>query len=417
MDKYTIGDYEFETEEEWADAVDDLQTIRQIINTTDVHNPDEALALYRMMREGELTFKGPVGEAFFHDIADTVAEFSEQSLMKDKEEVKEDPLSIKSLIGRIFFKNNRSGVKNDAENAEIVLKKKTRSQWIYLVVGALCIVAAILCFLYYAYSEYTEMLKTRALEQTSQKKSITEAVNWYLSKRDSGEFSDAEIHEISTEDNSSYFGQNSVTTEAQEIEAEPEEKTILPEYTTLHDQYPNLAGWLSIADTSIDLPVMQSDDNDYYLHVNMDGEDDTNGTLFLDYRTDVLEPGANSIIYGHNMRSGEMFGGLKQYLDEGYARNHETIEFDTIYEKQTFKVVCVCLSHVGYQDEDAYKYYNFTDAANEAEFKAFTDAMDEAAAVRLREDPVWGDRLLTLSTCNSYTEDGRLYLVAVKVNE
>ncbi len=411
MDKYTIGDYEFETEEEWADAVDDLQTIRQIINTTDVHNPDEALSLYRMMREGELTFKGPVGEAFFNDIADTVAEFSEQSLMKDKEAPKEDPLSVSSLLNRFLPQKFRKSVNNDAENAEINKRRKTRSQWVYLIVGALCIIAAVLCFLYYAYTEYSEMLKTRALEETSQKKTITEAVNWYLSKKEAGLFSDTEIVTAGTEDDVSYFGDGSTT---EGVDEESEVKTILPEYTTLHDQYEDLAGWLSISDTGIDLPVMQYTDNDYYLHVNIDGADDTNGTLFLDYRTDLMNPGTNMIIYGHNMRSGAMFGGLKQYLDDEYARNHDTIYFDTIYEKQTFKVVAVCLSKVKYQDDDAYRYYDFINAENEEEFKAFTDAMEDALVVRLRDNPVWGDKLLTLSTCNSYTEDGRLYVVAVK---
>jgi len=415
MDKYTIGDYEFETEEEWADAVDDLQTIRQIINTTDVHNPDEALALYRMMREGELSFKGPVGEAFFNDIADTVAEFSEQSLMKDKEAKPEDPLSVKNLLGRFLPGKYKKDINNEAENAEIEKRRKTKSQWFYLIVGALCIIAAVLCFLYYAYREYTEMLKTRALEETSQKKTITEAVNWYLSRKEAGLFSDTVIREKSTEDGTAYFGANheGESTEGSDESVSPE-KSVLPEYTTLHDQYDDLAGWLRIADTNIDLPVMQYTDNDYYLHVNMDGEDDKNGTLFLDYRTDLKNPGDNMIIYGHNMRSGAMFGGLKQYLDEDFARNHATIEFDTIYEKQEFEVVAVCLSKVNYQDEDAYRYYNFTDAADENEYKAFTDAMDESVVLRLRDTPTWGDKLLTLSTCNSYTEDGRLYVVAVR---
>jgi len=381
--KYTIGDYEFETREEWEDAIYDLTLIRDIVDKTDVHDPDEALRLYRRMRDGELYFRGSVGEAFFNDIADTVADISEKTLLKEREEI----------------------ANKIEKNAEKIRRRKTRSQVIYLLVGAFCIVAAIASFLFYAYYEYSEMLKTRALEETSEKKSITEAVNWYLTRKEAGLLSN--MFEPDSEETSA-FGEGV-------YETEEKRKEILPEYTLLHDQYADIAGWLTIADTQIDLPVMQSDDNEFYLHANMDGEDDKNGTLFVDYRVDIENPSNYFIVYGHNMKSGAMFGGLKKFLDEDYARSHDTIVFDTLYEKQTFKIVAVCLSQVEYQDEGAFRYYDFTDATIKKDFKSFVKAMDEASVVRLQDDPKFGETLLTLSTCNSYTEDGRLYVVAVKV--
>jgi len=382
-EKYIIGDYEFETREEWEDAIYDLQLIREIVDKTDVHDPDEALRLYRSMRDGELYFRGSVGEAFFNDIADTVADISEKTLLKEKEEI----------------------AKEKEKKAEKIRRRKTRSQAVYFVIGALCIVAAVASFLFYAYYEYSEMLKTKALEATSEKKSITEAVNWYLSRKEAGLLSNVFV---SDSDETETFEENVNTTAIVE-------KEILPEYTLLHEQYPDLVGWLTIEDTQIDLPVMQSTDNEFYLHSNMDGEADTNGTLFVDYRVDVKTPLNSFIIYGHNMKSGAMFGGLKKYLDEDYARSHDTIVFDTLYEKQTFKIVSVCLSEVEYQDEGAFRYYDFTDATDKKDFKTFIEAMNEAAVVKIQNEPKFGDTLLTLSTCNSYTEDGRLYVVAVKV--
>lgn len=208
--------------------------------------------------------------------------------------------------------------------------------------------------------------------------------------------------------------------EAQEIK--PEQKAepatqldVLPEYSTLHAQYPDLAGWLRIDGTQIDLPVMQAADNDYYLHSNIDGAEDINGTLFLDYRADAVKPSTNLIIYGHNMRSGAMFGGLKQYLDEAYVAEHEMIQFDTIYEKQTYQVIAVCLSEVGYQDEGQYKYYNFIEAESNEDFNAFLGTIRKCAVYDKTQDVTESDSLLTLSTCNSYVEDGRLFVVAKKI--
>lgn len=109
--------------------------------------------------------------------------------------------------------------------------------------------------------------------------------------------------------------------------------TVLDEYKSLYNQNKNLIGWLEIADTNIDYPVMQTADNEYYLDHNINQEEDKNGTLFLDSACDVVKPSTNFIIYGHNMRSGNMFGNLDKYKSESYYKDHPMIRFDTIYEK------------------------------------------------------------------------------------
>ena len=128
-----------------------------------------------------------------------------------------------------------------------------------------------------------------------------------------------------------------------------------------------------------------------------------------------MNQNTNLIIYGHNMKSGAMFGGLKQYLEDSYISEHETIQFDTIYERQTYQVIAVCLSEVGYQDEGAYRYYNFIDAESEEEFQAFMGNIRTCAVYDKTQDVTKSDSLLTLSTCNSYVEDGRLFVVAKKI--
>jgi sortase B len=192
---------------------------------------------------------------------------------------------------------------------------------------------------------------------------------------------------------------------------------ILADYTALHDQNPEMMGWLKIEGTPIDYPVMQSsaDAYDYYLSHAFDKSDDINGTLFIDARNHIIDRDTNVIIYGHNMKSEKMFGSLKHYLDQSYLDAHPTIQFDTIYEKATYQIVAVCLSKVEYQDEASFRYYNFLETDSEASFNEYLANIRQLEVFDKDIDAKYGDKLLTLSTCNNYIEDGRMFIVAKKI--
>ena len=191
--------------------------------------------------------------------------------------------------------------------------------------------------------------------------------------------------------------------------------TVLDEYKSLYNQNKNLIGWLEIADTNIDYPVMQTADNEYYLDHNINQEEDKNGTLFLDSACDVVKPSTNFIIYGHNMRSGNMFGNLDKYKSESYYKDHPMIRFDTIYEKGTYQVMYAFMSHIYKEDEIAFKYYQFIDAASEQEFDSDMRSMQEMALYDTGVTAQYGDRLLTLSTCDYEESDGRFVVVAKRM--
>ena len=191
---------------------------------------------------------------------------------------------------------------------------------------------------------------------------------------------------------------------------------VLKDYKELKAQNPNLIGWLKIDGTDVNYPVMQSKDNSYYLTHSFDGKNSTAGALFMDYRSDAVNPTTNTIIYGHNMNNGSMFGGLKKFLSEKYFNQHTTIKFDTIYEHREYELVAVCLAKVKKADDDSFRYYNFIQAKNENEWNAFTESVG-AMVVNGGMSVKAGDELLTLSTCNSYIEDGRLFLLAKRVTE
>lgn len=199
---------------------------------------------------------------------------------------------------------------------------------------------------------------------------------------------------------------------------QPEEvKTdgVLPEYAELHRKNEDLIGWIRIPNTKINYPVMQTkDDMEYYLYRDFDGDDDVNGLPFLDARCDINKPTTNMLIYGHSMNSGAMFAGLADYKDYEFFKDHSTIYFDTIQEHGEYEVVAVFQSRVAYVDEVTFRYYNFIQADTEEEFDSFISAVEQLSYYDTGNHAEYGDRLLTLSTCDKEITDGRLVVLARK---
>ena len=190
---------------------------------------------------------------------------------------------------------------------------------------------------------------------------------------------------------------------------------ILPEYQTLYSLNKRLIGWVKIDDTYIDYPVLQTVNNDYYLNHNFDQEEDKNGSIFLDKDCSIYPRTTNLILYGHHMRSGRMFGQLNKYSSEKFYKEHKYIQFDTIYEKGTYEVMYVFRSKIYEESEIVFKYYQFTDAVSETEFESNMKQMADMSLYDTGVNAEYGDELLTLSTCDYYTSDGRFVVVAKKI--
>lgn len=160
---------------------------------------------------------------------------------------------------------------------------------------------------------------------------------------------------------------------------------------------------------------MQTSDNEYYLEHNFNQEYDKNGSLFLDYACRVYPRSTNLIIYGHHMKSGQMFGQLQRYAKESYGEKHSLIQFDSIYEKATYQVMYVFRSQVYNDDDFVFKYYQFIDANSEEEFNSYMSEMEEMSLYDTGVTASYGDSLLTLSTCDNSQTDGRFVVVAKRI--
>lgn len=255
-------------------------------------------------------------------------------------------------------------------------------------------VASTAIYIYLKYNEYQEQQKIEELKEYTEQSQVTEY--------ESEEVSEQETTSKDEED-----------TEP----AEPEEKQILAEYATLYSANQDLYGWLKIDDTVIDYPVMYTpQDPQYYLHKDWNKEESNQGLLFVDART--MDETENTIIYGHCMKNRTMFGSLKDYKDSNFYEEHKYIEFNTIYEKATYEIVSVSkgIAYYEKEPENEYLYYKHTELDNKEAFDEYIQNAKSNAYYETGVTAEFGDKLITLSTCDYWTKNARLFIVAKKIS-
>lgn len=195
----------------------------------------------------------------------------------------------------------------------------------------------------------------------------------------------------------------------------PKELPVLPEYEELWEQNKDLAGWLVIEDLGIDYAVMFTpDDPEYYLHRGFDGKEAKSGSLFIG--EGWKENAGNTIIYGHHMKDGTMFGKLVRYSSENYAREHPYVQFDTLREKGKYQIIAAFYSKIySLKERDVFRYYWYIDLSSKERFEDYVSEVKKASLYDTGVGAVYGDQLLTLSTCSYHEKEGRFVVVAKKI--
>ena len=207
--------------------------------------------------------------------------------------------------------------------------------------------------------------------------------------------------------------QTDAATEPAEQIPYSEEKMLLPELAELYQQNGDLVGWVSIADTNINYPVMQSvNEPNFYLKQGFDKEYSDYGCPYVQENCDIAESD-NLVIYGHHIKGGKMFGALEDYKSKSFYEEHKNIQFDTLTEQEEYEIVAV-FKTVAYSSE-GFRYYDFVDAENEEDFNSYVGKCKELALYDTGVTAEYGDRLITLSTCEYSAQNGRLVVVAKKV--
>lgn len=205
--------------------------------------------------------------------------------------------------------------------------------------------------------------------------------------------------------------------------------SVLPGARKLLDINSDVVGVISIPDTKVNNPVMQADDNDKYLNRKIDGSESRAGEIFLDYRNHFdeiddegylkYENSDNLVIYGHNMGDETMFGTLKYYhRNDDYYGEHPVIELNSNCMTYKYKIFAFFILDVDDESPTKFDCWNKLNFSDEKDFYNFVNEA-KRRTLRLNDvDVKYGDKLVTLSTCNTYLGDrGRLIIMGRLVRD
>ncbi|MDR2519449.1 MAG: class B sortase [Eubacteriaceae bacterium] len=182
---------------------------------------------------------------------------------------------------------------------------------------------------------------------------------------------------------------------------------LLPDWDGLMPQNSDLVGWIYLDGAYIDYPVLQGDDNNYYLRHTFRKASNGSGSIFLDYRNSKSFTDQNTVIYGHSMKTGTMFGKLKNYNSQSTYERDPVISVytpDKVFHYQIFSAITV----------DA--MYDYRQPSYGEDFAGFLKALKSKSVIRSSAKVGASDRIVTLSTCTSSIENGRFVVFGVLLN-
>lgn len=185
-----------------------------------------------------------------------------------------------------------------------------------------------------------------------------------------------------------------------------ETSPISVDFDTLKEANDDVIGWLYCEDTPINYPVLQSDDNSYYLRRLVNGEWNIAGSLFMDYRNNLSNNDWNTVIYGHNMKNDSMFGTLPEYRNQDYYEQHPVMYFLT--PEADYKIELIA-GFVTPSDSALYDVY-LSESYRTSLYDELFKLSDFQANEYFFEKDV---QLLTVSTCSYEYETARYVVVGV----
>jgi len=170
---------------------------------------------------------------------------------------------------------------------------------------------------------------------------------------------------------------------------------------------PDVVGWIYVEGTDINYPIVQGDDNDYYLSHNFDGSASSSGAIFLDMDNDPNFESDNNIIYGHNMLDGSMFAQITKFKDQEFLEKNYHIIIATPERayllSPAFTYICTGADEL--RQVEFPTHSDFEDYIAELMDKAVTESLVDVTKI---------DKLFSLVTCSYEANDVRTVLCCVQ---
>lgn len=214
---------------------------------------------------------------------------------------------------------------------------------------------------------------------------------------------------------------NIVTIAPTEEEIAEHNFNVAEHFKSINEDY---IGYLEVDGCDIYEPIMQGDDNDYYLDHNYYGGTNKAGTVFLDYRCTISEEytSPNIVFYGHNQEDGTMFGNLKEYKKnvEFYQEN-PLVKFSPEFETGEYVIYGYFITHVKPEQDskgEVFHYHDYIETLKDEEiFNWYINEVQERNQIVTPVDVQYGDQLMCLSTCSNEFSDSRFVVFARRLRD
>ncbi|MGN7477126.1 class B sortase [Solibacillus silvestris] len=201
-----------------------------------------------------------------------------------------------------------------------------------------------------------------------------------------------------------YFSYHEVTGQLEEAK----QMMAKDKLSTLQQQNANIIGWLALENSRLDNPVLQTSDNDFYLKHNYLDEKSRGGSIFADFRNEVMED-RHTIFYGHVLRNGTMFGNLPKFREQAYAEAHPVFYYETNDKKYAL--------HVFAAYETTTEFYYIETEFTDETYAQFLSEIQQRSDIEMSVQMTVADKMATFSTCTTSQNDKERFVVHVKIVE
>ena len=201
-----------------------------------------------------------------------------------------------------------------------------------------------------------------------------------------------------------YLGYSEVTEQIEQAQLIVEQG----ELQELQQQNKNIIGWLTLENTRLNNPVLQTDNNEFYLTHNYLDEKSRGGSIFADFRNIVMED-RHTIFYGHVLRNGTMFGDLSKFSVQAYAEEHPVFYYETNTKRYALHVFAAYETTTDF-------YYIETQFTNDT-FDQFLSVIQQKSTIKMPVEINNSDKIATFSTCTTSQDDKERFVVHAKVVE
>ena len=217
--------------------------------------------------------------------------------------------------------------------------------------------------------------------------------------------------------NQSLYNNSNTIVSKKNFSDEPISNEFREKFLAAKQENDEVIAWISVDNTDISYPLLQTIDNTYYLTHNYKKENSSYGSIFLHKNSVLTNDFSNLVIYGHNMNGrNQMFSTLMNYKDENFYKDHKTIRLTTEDKEYVYSIFSVLKSKVyNNDDKNVFRYYSYIDLSSKDKFTEYISSCKKYQLYNTNVSAVYSNQIISLVTCEYSQDNGRLVVVGKKI--